>query len=471
MDIIKKPFYFGYGLLEAWVFLNFFLDVRKTSSVLDLSSGLSLVIIGLAFLALLSKRIGSISSHIVIGIIAALSATMFSLLAAWTNGMASLLLICASSVPNAWLWMAWAEVYSKITFEKAEIVSINSALAVILVVLILSPLPTAVSLTANALLPALSFVMYLMSMKDIRRELELEQELFLEHREERFNRKFYLRLFLGIGVPSTAVFVFMGALANTPAVNGFGSPSTALPLGLLLFVSIFVLVIKHVPSFSILGVFEAISCLVIAVCLFQGTGFSPVLSYSFTIAAWLAQDMLCWLLFARIYHNGYSDCIRTFAMGQSIMFSTALAGTLISWGLSTVSHISSASICLAISVILFATLMVLTWPSPQEKALTEAGSLTSSFNGEPQNTRPPSRNDQLILVARRYGLTSRESEVFLLLAGGRSAPFIRDELFISESTVRSHIKHIHAKMGVATKQDLLSLIEEELSAISNRPEV
>ncbi len=65
-------------------------------------------------------------------------------------------------------------------------------------------------------------------------------------------------------------------------------------------------------------------------------------------------------------------------------------------------------------------------------------------------------------VTQRYGLTKREDEVLRLLAKGRDAPFIAKELYISQNTVRYHIKNIFAKTDVHSRQDLLNLIEREL---------
>ena len=38
-------------------------------------------------------------------------------------------------------------------------------------------------------------------------------------------------------------------------------------------------------------------------------------------------------------------------------------------------------------------------------------------------------------------------------------PFICDELFIAKSTVQTHIKHIYAKTGASTHQELIDLLE------------
>ncbi|MFQ8869257.1 MAG: helix-turn-helix transcriptional regulator, partial [Eggerthella lenta] len=42
----------------------------------------------------------------------------------------------------------------------------------------------------------------------------------------------------------------------------------------------------------------------------------------------------------------------------------------------------------------------------------------------------------------------------------RSKSYIAESLFISENTVRSHSKHIYAKLDVHSKQEILDLIAQ-----------
>lgn len=65
-------------------------------------------------------------------------------------------------------------------------------------------------------------------------------------------------------------------------------------------------------------------------------------------------------------------------------------------------------------------------------------------------------------VARSFGLTEREAEIFALLARGRDVGYIEKELFISRNTVNTHRKNLYRKLGIHTQQELLSLIEDEL---------
>lgn len=68
-------------------------------------------------------------------------------------------------------------------------------------------------------------------------------------------------------------------------------------------------------------------------------------------------------------------------------------------------------------------------------------------------------------LAKRYGLTSRESEVMLLLGQGRSRAFIREALFISKGTVDTHVHHIYSKMGIGSKDELMSIVFEAVGDV------
>ena len=62
-------------------------------------------------------------------------------------------------------------------------------------------------------------------------------------------------------------------------------------------------------------------------------------------------------------------------------------------------------------------------------------------------------------IARQYGLTEREADVFGYLARGRNVPFIEEELVISRNTIKTHIRHIYQKMELHSQQELIDLVE------------
>ncbi len=63
-------------------------------------------------------------------------------------------------------------------------------------------------------------------------------------------------------------------------------------------------------------------------------------------------------------------------------------------------------------------------------------------------------------VCTAHGLSPRESEVFALLARGRNAKIIQEELCVSASTVKTHIYRIYRKMGINSQQLLIDAVEE-----------
>ncbi len=63
-------------------------------------------------------------------------------------------------------------------------------------------------------------------------------------------------------------------------------------------------------------------------------------------------------------------------------------------------------------------------------------------------------------VADMCALTNRESEVLVLLARGRSVPYICDELSIAQGTAKHHVSNIYRKVGVYDRQGLLDIIEQ-----------
>lgn len=63
-------------------------------------------------------------------------------------------------------------------------------------------------------------------------------------------------------------------------------------------------------------------------------------------------------------------------------------------------------------------------------------------------------------ISAEFGLTPRESEILPSVARGRTLARIQQELFISTSTVNTHIRHIYAKCGVAGRQELLDFVDD-----------
>ena len=51
--------------------------------------------------------------------------------------------------------------------------------------------------------------------------------------------------------------------------------------------------------------------------------------------------------------------------------------------------------------------------------------------------------------------------MLLFLGRGYSPAYVAKKMFLSDSTVRSHIKSIYKKLDIRSREDLLQLIENE----------
>ena len=72
-----------------------------------------------------------------------------------------------------------------------------------------------------------------------------------------------------------------------------------------------------------------------------------------------------------------------------------------------------------------------------------------------EGVRYEDRCDEL---AAAYGFTEREREIVRHLGQGNTIHAVSERLFISESTVKYHVKSIYQKLGIHTRQELIDVI-------------
>lgn len=63
-------------------------------------------------------------------------------------------------------------------------------------------------------------------------------------------------------------------------------------------------------------------------------------------------------------------------------------------------------------------------------------------------------------IAAAHQFTPRETEIFKLLAQGYTMPVVSEKLFVSENTVKSHVKSIYQKLGIHVRSELIELVNK-----------
>lgn len=154
------------------------------------------------------------------------------------------------------------------------------------------------------------------------------------------------------------------------------------------------------------------------------------------------------------------SCFYEFGRDGAYAFLGLAAGSLLLY-LSSFS-ISILGVSLSEYLVCDIAVLVLVWlnidivkggyPYPEEFGMAKEKRITPRHGG--------SWKAKVNLVAQKNALSPRQKEVLHLLARGRNAQYIMNELCISNATVKSHIYGVYRKLGVHTQQELIDLIEE-----------
>jgi DNA-binding CsgD family transcriptional regulator len=185
--------------------------------------------------------------------------------------------------------------------------------------------------------------------------------------------------------------------------------------------------------------------------------FAPVLrnAASMMIAVgYCGFDVLVWTMIA--YHSYVSPNPPTKTIAVTMLAEQVgiLAGALLGLLFASLElePTASAFAMMLIEALVVAALVSFTgYGSHLWNMLTEASASINVSSSEAET---------LARFSKDYGLSKRESEVLSAFATGRSMSNIAERLYVSENTVKTHVRHIYKKCGVNGKQDLLDLIED-----------
>ena len=67
-------------------------------------------------------------------------------------------------------------------------------------------------------------------------------------------------------------------------------------------------------------------------------------------------------------------------------------------------------------------------------------------------------NLRCMQLAEEYKLSPRETEIFILLAQGRTRAYIQGELVLAENTIKTHVSHIYTKLGIGDRQEMFDML-------------
>lgn len=169
---------------------------------------------------------------------------------------------------------------------------------------------------------------------------------------------------------------------------------------------------------------------------------------------------LVWLLHPALKMRIGSFEGSVFGWGRVVLHGCAFAGVLIGDWLLFQGGLSGEALTLAALAMTSLVLVVSINVLPGQEFML----FIDPIKVEPSIAPPVSDGAEIDLACRRLaervGISRRELDVFMLLARGRTLPYIEEKLCVSNSTVRTHARSIYRKLDVHTKQELINLVEE-----------
>lgn len=141
----------------------------------------------------------------------------------------------------------------------------------------------------------------------------------------------------------------------------------------------------------------------------------------------------------------------------------SIAGVLVGWAAQTALAFAGLSpeaalFALSLGLVFLMVLEPAFIPYMSYVAIEQLASNLDEAEGQ-TTTTSGSWRQRCAVICQEFGLSPRESEVFLLLAKGRNAEHISNELFISTHTARTHIYRIYRKLEINSQQELIDLVE------------
>lgn len=447
------PSLFGFSLILA--FTTMFMG-RTAPGILDLGAstiylyyGVSIVV--LAVVAALSRRGLTVKGRAPVVVGATAACATGTALVMVSNACpqaeaASLLFLVGTPLSAAGVTvvtLAWYELLAGFSIDYAMLYYVSSGLiaaAIRLVWFLASPLPAPLAEIAICLMPVAALAFFELG----KRKVQGLPYTGAEQVRPRWEFPWMPVLLLGI-FSLTSKFV-LNLLMETD--KGYTSIA-----GVICYGTLFAIVVLGFKRFPYQLIRYAALPLMLIGMLCQING--PHLAIPGMVLTRIAQDTLfvfvVSLLFDLSYRRGV-NALWVFGLTLACGNAGQLAANLISVefaGLLAQKDVQA----LAISILVVVATMAFIALTPEKSLAGGWGIEPSDGTCEHRSSTENSLADACSRAARRYDLTRREEDVLLMRLRGAALKDVEESLCISHNTVKSHVRHIYAKLGVSSLEE------------------
>ncbi|MDR2254061.1 MAG: helix-turn-helix transcriptional regulator [Bifidobacteriaceae bacterium] len=481
----------GWSFLLAWVFCVFYTGMvdghAGAVESLRAASGwaetlfftgcpLFMAVATLVAIVFAEKQFGSPSGHRGLFWLAPGATAISTPLLFWAVGdqgaTTAMFLVGAvlSGFGSGFMWVMWGEFYAKSAQEDAEFLAPASAVLSALVVLLVSAMRGWIALAFVTTLPLASGLCFFLSWRDVAAKPPAEAN---SGRGDAAKSSPWRALGsmgrIGFGILIACLFVCLeGTFWN--AANKQGIVFHVV----LLVATVFMAAVSFAATFGPRRISIAFlyrwMCPALVIGFVALILFDPAVggyaAYTVGISARFAFCVITQMYFARYAATGKATAVQSYGLGWVFVHLGDFLGVVVSVGLTAplaAGRVSTAQVAaVSIAVLVVATMFVLnarqSFSADQDQAGRLAAGLAAEGCAAPAVERRDDLSGRIHQLAAACELTPRETEVFDLLARGRSVPYVRDALVISKDTAATHTKHIYQKLGVHSRQELIDLV-------------
>ncbi|WP_417142889.1 helix-turn-helix transcriptional regulator [Raoultibacter massiliensis] len=360
-------------------------------------------------------------------------------------GAAVFSLLAAS---KAIMLLLWAECLCRVRFRDALLCVSSSYAIVFALCLLVAGLQPVPALVVHSLFPLISGAALLILRSD-RLFYALQG---VPAREGRPFAHLPLRLFIGIGLFGAAhLLVNMLSETKYPAAEELQT----LIAGLALSICIALLATRRSDKFNFTILYRMLTPLIIVSVILVLTLEAGNQQYeAFIIGlSWAFFRIFTWTLWCSIAMRTRAPAACVFAVGQ---FTLTLCSTLAQLACDTFLPVATIPLPIMISAIIVLTVGTSAFVMSEgdvrrffEKRSIAKNKLDEAGESVAQSVQ---------CAAREYGLSKRESEIAELVMRGKNNVAIQESLYITESTLRTHLRNIYGKTSVHSRQELISLL-------------
>ncbi len=358
---------------------------------------------------------------------------------------------CVTAIGGAVLFCLWAEIYSQLGTRRIVVYGAGSCVVAFLAYVLVVSMKQQQAIVLTSLFPLLSLACALTSFN------------LVPHERVHARTSRYAVPWKIVAIMSIAGFIsgYAGAFLLTPEEQGavhriWGTGAAGVIILALALWRSDRFDIRHIAATSVpLGV--------VAFALIPVSGSHVGLAISFLVKfAYVWFTLFALMLLANLAFRFDLPTLRMFAIARACSEGAMFAGMTLRrfvQGQGLTQDMGVLLLCSLVGIVAIAVCVLLWKSEPAVNA--DWGTAGIELESGERVVSPRERLiDRCEQLAEEYGLTAREAEVLALLAQRKTRSEIEQELFLSQNTVKTHIRHVYAKLDVHSKEDVYDLVGE-----------